>query len=49
MSKWILIPLAIIVIPFIVAYMWLRHPILCWKGAKESFDMCFRGIDHDKD
>lgn len=49
MNKWILIPLVLIAIPFVVAYMWIRHPILCWREAKESFDMCFRGIHNDKD
>lgn len=43
MNKWLLITVAIIAIPLIVAYMWIRHPILCFREAKESFDMCFRG------
>ena len=43
MNKWILIPLAIITIPFVVAYMWIRHPILCWRELKDSFNLCMRG------
>ena len=45
MNKWILIPLAIVAIPFVIAYMWVRHPILCWRELKHSFNLCMRGKD----
>ena len=47
MNKWILIPLALIAIPFVVAYMWIRHPVLCFKEAKHSFNLCFRDKHED--
>ena len=45
MNKWILIPLAIVAIPFVVAWMWIRHPILCVKEAYRSWQLVFRGKD----
>lgn len=47
MNKWILITLAIIAIPFVIAYMWVRHPILCFKEVKRSWFLVFRGKDID--
>lgn len=47
MNKWILIPLAIIAIPIIVTYMWIRHPILCWRELKHSWLLVFHGKDTD--
>ena len=47
MNKWILIPLAVVAIPVIVAWMWIRHPILCFKELKHSFNLCMRGKDTD--
>lgn len=53
MNKWLVIAVACIVVPFIVIWMWIRHPKLCWRGAKESWDMVFRGKgnydDNDND
>lgn len=45
MNKWIVIPLALIAIPFVAAWMWIRHPILCWRELKHSFNLCVRGRD----
>ena len=45
MNKWILIPLAIVAIPFVVAWMWIRHPIQCTKEAYRSWQLVFRGKD----
>ena len=47
MNKWILIPLAIVAIPIVAAWMWIRHPILCWREAKRSWQLVFRGRDID--
>lgn len=45
MNKWILIPLALLAIPFVVAYMWIRHPIVTWREFKHSFKLCILGKD----
>ena len=45
MNKWLLIFLAGFVAPFIIAYMWVRHPILCWRELKHSFKLCILGKD----
>lgn len=47
MNKYVLIPLALLTIPFVVAYMWIRHPILCFKEARRSFNMCMRNNFED--
>lgn len=45
MNKWLLITLAVLVIPFVVVYMWVRHPCKCWREAKRSWLLVFRGKD----
>ena len=45
MNKWLLIFLAGFVAPFIITYMWIRHPILCWRELKHSWLLVFRGKD----
>ena len=47
MSKWILIPLAVIAIPIVVTWMWIRHPVLCFKEARRSWLLVFHGRDTD--
>ena len=39
MNKWVLIFLAGFVTPFIIVYMWIRHPILCWREMRKSWRM----------
>lgn len=45
MNKWILIPLAIVAIPIVIVYMWVRHPVLVWRELKHSFKLCILGKD----
>lgn len=45
MNKWLLIFLAGFVAPFIIAWMWIRHPVLCAKEAYRSWQLVFRGRD----
>jgi len=45
MNKWILIPLAVIAVPLVVTWMWVRHPILCAKELRRSWLLVFRGRD----
>jgi len=45
MNKWILIPLTVIAIPIVVAWMWIRHPVQCAKEAYRSWQLVFRGKD----
>lgn len=45
MSKWLLILLAGVVLPFIIVYMWVRHPVLCCKEMYRSWMLCFKGKD----
>ena len=47
MNKWILITLAILVVPFLIAWMWIRHPIQCAKESYRSWQLVFRGRDID--
>ena len=49
MNKWILIPLALIAIPFVVVYMWVRHPVLIYRELRDSFRLCVLGKIDDKD
>ena len=48
MNKWLLIFLAGFVAPFIIVYMWVRHPIRCWRELVASFKFCILGKDDDK-
>jgi len=45
MSRLIIVPFAIIAIPFIIAYMWIRHPVMCWREMRNSWLLVFRGKD----
>lgn len=47
MNKWILIPLAVIAVPLVVTWMWIRHPILCFKEARRSWQLVFHGKSED--
>lgn len=47
MNKWILILLAVIAVPVVVTWMWVRHPVLCFKEARRSWLMVFYGKDID--
>jgi len=40
LSPWLIIPAALLVMPFIIAYMWIRYPKKCieaWKRSKEYY------------
>ena len=45
MNKWLVIFLAGFVAPFIIVWMFVRHPVLVWKEFKHSFNLCMRGKD----
>ena len=52
MNKWLIIIVAIIVVPFIAAWMWIRHPKKCWQELRDSWLVVFKGKcpdDPDKD
>lgn len=36
MSPWIIVPAVLVVTPFIVTYMWIRHPRRCWRLWRQS-------------
>lgn len=45
MSKWMFYFVAGMVLPFLIVWMWLRHPIRCAKDAYRSWHLVFRGKD----
>ena len=45
MNKWMFYFLVGMVTPFIIVWMWVRHPILCVKEAYRSWQLVFRGKD----
>lgn len=45
MSRSLLIALAVIAIPLVVTYMWVRHPVLCWREMRKSWMLVFCGKD----
>ena len=34
-SPWVVMSMVMLSIPFIVLYMWIFHPRLCWQQLKE--------------
>lgn len=47
MNKWLIILAAVIVVPFIAACMWIRHPRVCWREMKNSWNLVMRGKSED--
>ena len=43
MNKYLFFTLAIIAIPFVMIYMWVRHPVLVWREARKSWRMINHG------
>lgn len=48
MNKWLLISFSIIVIPLVIFYMWIRHPIKSWREVKNSWNFVVNGKDDDR-
>ncbi len=47
MNRWLFYFVAGFVAPFIIVWMWVRHPIQCTKEAYRSWQLVFRGRDID--
>jgi hypothetical protein len=45
MNKWMFYFVAGMVAPFIIVWMWVRHPVQCAKEAYRSWQLVFRGRD----
>jgi len=43
MNKYLFFTLAIIAVPFVVIYMWVRHPKKVWAEARKSWRMINHG------
>ena len=48
MNKWILTSLVILAIPFMIAYMWIRHPILSLREMRSMWRMIWYDEDDGK-
>lgn len=36
LSPWVVVPVAVIAVPFIALYMWIRHPRRCVNAWRQS-------------
>ena len=45
MSRWMFYFVAGVVTPFIIVWMWVRHPIQCAREFYKSWMLVFRGKD----
>lgn len=43
MNKWLIILVAVIIIPVIAVWMWVRHPRKCWRELRNSWLFVFKG------